>query len=105
MMAITKTTLAKAMVAAAAVAALMFGASGGASLSLANSYHAAPPYAGDCTQRPAGTVCVAYDDGYIRLVRDSVTGWQTHGRIQVAFGTHHDYYHVLHTDLVMTLPH
>jgi hypothetical protein len=63
-----------------------------------------PSYGGDCPHRPAGTTCVAFSDGYIWLVRDSIGGWRDgqpyQGQsVQIAMGAH-DYEHVLGTDLV-----
>jgi serine/threonine protein kinase len=63
-------------------------------------------YAGDCKQRPTGTVCIGFSDNYTWLVADSIAGWsqgsayQGHS-VQIAQGFGCDYYHVLGTDLVM----
>jgi hypothetical protein len=66
-------------------------------------------YTGDCSKRPANSVCVRYEDGYVWLIfSDSITGWEKIGNwqgkiIQVAYGLHADYYHVLGTSLIMTV--
>ena len=61
-------------------------------------------YAGDCKARPAGTVCVRFDDGFVWLVRGGVSGWNTRvegGRtIQVAVTSAGRYEHVLGTRMV-----
>jgi hypothetical protein len=67
-----------------------------------------PSYSGDCTQRPKNSICLSFEDGYIWLIySDSITGWDKIGTyqgriVQVAFGIHADYYHVLGTSLIMT---
>ena len=62
-------------------------------------------YTGDCRQRPAGTACLEYADGYVWLVRDTITGWgSNHGTIQIAYGLSADYAHALGTNMVWTLP-
>jgi hypothetical protein len=65
-----------------------------------------PSYTGDCKQRPAGTVCLGFDDGYIWLVSgESVVGW-AYGepwqgqQVQIVQGVKADYHHVLGTLLV-----
>lgn len=68
-----------------------------------------PSYGGDCENRPSGTVCIGYDDGYIWLVEDSVTGWGMETcngyQIQLAFGSFKgDYYHILNTNYVKFVP-
>jgi len=57
-------------------------------------------YSLDCNARPANTVCVRYDDGYIWLVRDSISAWETHGPVQVAVGLTARYEHKLGTNSV-----
>jgi len=68
------------------------------------SYIERNPYPGDCDARPSGTVCIAYSDGYIWLVSDSVQGWddiQEDGKnVQVAIGNNTRYYHILNPNLV-----
>ncbi len=76
----------------------------------AAGYSSHPSYAGNCQQRLPGTVCIQYDDAYVRPVRDSITGWSSHpdsdkrapGTAQVAHGLHADYSHILGTTLVYT---
>jgi hypothetical protein len=68
-----------------------------------------PSYTGDCTQRPANSICLRYDDGYIWLVYDNaITSWDDAGNwqgytVRVAHGVQADYYHVLGTNLIMTI--
>jgi hypothetical protein len=62
-------------------------------------------YGGDCGQRPAGTTCLKFSDGYVWLVRDGIGGWRNgppyQGRsVEIALGAVHSYEHVLGTDLV-----
>jgi hypothetical protein len=66
-------------------------------------------YAGDCTQRPEGSVCAAFEDGYIWLIYDSVMGWSEGEpwegkRVSIIQGNEADYYHVLDTLLVKRIP-
>jgi hypothetical protein len=66
------------------------------------------PYS-DCANRPAGSVCVKYSDGYIWLVYDSIIGWVDGGswegrNVAVAQGSRADYHHVLGTLLVKEVP-
>lgn len=69
---------------------------------------AQPSSPGDCGQRPAGTTCVADEDGYVLLVRDTIVGWDRfrspRATVQVARGLHADYAHMLGTTLVSTTP-
>ncbi len=71
-------------------------------------YKKQAPYAGDCLMRPAGSVCIKYDDGYIWLVYDSIIGWDEsvwQGKNeQSAIGTSADYYHILGTWLIKRVP-
>ena len=76
-------------------------------LNAPQGYFEQPPYAGDCKQRPANSICLRYEDGYIWLIyNDSIVGsgevgsWEGKS-IRVAFGQHADYYHILDTNLVM----
>ncbi len=67
------------------------------------------PYTGDCKQRPANSICLRYDDGYIWLVNDNaITSWDDAGNwqgyaVRVAHGVQADYYHVLGTNLIMIM--
>ena len=66
-------------------------------------------YAGDCANRPAGSVCLKYTDGFMWLIYDSV---QDHGDgglwqgnpVEIVYGFKADYYHVLNTSLVKVVP-
>jgi len=68
-----------------------------------------PSYTGDCKKRPANSICLRYEDGYIWLVYDNaITGWDDAGNwqgntVRVAYGVQADYYHVLGTSLIMTI--
>ncbi len=74
------------------------------SLSNKNGFVKQNSYAGDCRNRPLGTVCIAYDDGYTWLVRDSVLGWDNTTwqgkKVRIAIGRKANYHHVLDTNLV-----
>jgi hypothetical protein len=64
-----------------------------------------PSYSGDCGNKPAGSVCLAFSDGYVWLVYDAISGWAQHGYwdgrpIRSAIGFWAEYYHVLGTNLV-----
>lgn len=66
-------------------------------------------YTGNCAQRPAGTVCVAFSDGYTYLWNESVTGRSTgdlpDGRdVEIVFGTQNRLSHVLHTTFIAVGP-
>jgi len=71
-------------------------------------YVAQPSYTGSCLERPPGTVCIGFDDGYILLVTDPAVDGPVNvalyqGKIvQAAAGTNGYYYHVLGTNLVGT---
>jgi len=52
-------------------------------------------YQGDCQNRPPGSTCVQYNDGYTCLVFESIYGWDLNGNLQIAHGYNGDYYHVL----------
>ena len=72
-------------------------------------FEAQPPYGGDCRERPPGSVCLSFSDGYIWLINDSVRGWKEAGswegrRVEAAQGGKADYYHVLGTDLIKLVP-
>jgi hypothetical protein len=62
-------------------------------------------YAGNCGQRPAGTVCVSFTDGYLWLVSDSIVKQEDRGSVngktlRVAIGTKAEYQHLLTTNYV-----
>lgn len=57
-------------------------------------------YSLDCASRPACTVCVNYDDGFIWLVRDSIRSWESAGAVQTAIGLVARYQHVSGTNFV-----
>jgi hypothetical protein len=67
-----------------------------------------PSYTGDCMARPAGSICLGFDDGYIWFLspfNDGVQAWGEAGfwrdkKIQVVFGQNADYHHILGTNLV-----
>jgi len=66
-------------------------------------------YAGDCSKRPEGSVCISYEDGYVWLVNDAIIGWRGGGTLQgkkivVARGRRADYHHILGTQLVKKMP-
>jgi hypothetical protein len=69
-----------------------------------------PSYPGDCGRRPAGTVCMAYTDGYIWLVEDVVISIERrqdcNGHVLAirdgASGT--QYHHILFTNFVKEVP-
>ena len=71
------------------------------------NYLSQPSYSGNCRQRPQGSVCLGFGDGYIWLVYDSITGRGTKSdagqQVEVAFGGRADYYHVPGTTLVRTV--
>lgn len=54
----------------------------------------------DCESRPDCTVCVRYDDGFVWLVRDSISGWETADGVQTAVGLTARYEHILGTNSV-----
>ncbi|GAG84149.1 unnamed protein product, partial [marine sediment metagenome] len=61
-----------------------------------------------CENRPPGTVCLKFDDGYIWIIRGSVLGWEdrtVNGKtVQVAIGTGGmEYEYMLDTDWVREL--
>lgn len=68
-------------------------------------YQEQSSYTGDCRNRPQGSVCIGYDDGYIWLVKDTVTGWEERGtwegkKIVTVLGYNADYSHILGTNFV-----
>ena len=65
-------------------------------------------YTGDCKTRPSGSVCIKFNDGFIWLIYDSISGWKDGdwlGKpVQIAQGFYHcDYYHVLNTTLIKSV--
>ena len=67
-----------------------------------------PSYTGSClaTERPPGSICLGFSDGYRWLIYYPVTGWRTDSpyngyTVRVAIGLKAEYQHVLMTDLVM----
>jgi hypothetical protein len=77
------------------------------------SYIQQASYTGDCLNRPADSVCLGYQDGFIWFIQpfnDSIKGWGLADPyqgypVQVAYGQNADYYHVLYADLVMIVAH
>lgn len=69
-----------------------------------NEWREQASYARSCSGRPAGTVCVTYDDKYVWLVRDAIIRWEKRnegvGTIQTAIGSSSRYEHVLGTNSV-----
>jgi len=64
-----------------------------------------PPYDGDCTKKPFGTVCVSFADGYTWLIRAGVMGSRKYTSegytVTVVIGSDgYDYHHVHGTKLV-----
>ena len=61
-------------------------------------------YKGNCQARPGGTVCAAYDDGFVWLIRGGISGWEKqveNGKtVQTAIATTGKYEHVLGTNNV-----
>jgi hypothetical protein len=67
------------------------------------------PYTGSCTARPSGSICLQFEDGYVWLVYDSISGWGDAGfwqgkRIRAGHGFKADYHHVLGTSLIKEVP-
>jgi|GEM_PF-1512351 len=72
-----------------------------------DGYICQPSYSGDCANRPSGTYCMVYSDGYIWAIPDAPARgvWDKAGswngqRVEVIHGKKADYYHVLRTSLV-----
>jgi uncharacterized protein YjbI with pentapeptide repeats len=72
-----------------------------------DGYMCQPSYFGDCANRPSGTYCMVYSDGYIWAIPDAPARgvWDKAGswngkRVEVIHGKKADYYHVLGTSLV-----
>jgi len=63
-----------------------------------------PSYTGNCLERPEGTVCLGFDDGYLWLVSDAIHGWGVEScggsTVRVAYGYEGTYRHILGTNLV-----
>ena len=73
---------------------------GDPTLRRSNDWWEQESYSLDCKSRPAGTVCVRYDDGYIWLVRDSIRSWERRGAVQIAVGIAARYEHIISTSSV-----
>jgi hypothetical protein len=73
---------------------------GDPTLRRSNDWWEQKSYSLDCESRPAQTVCVKYEDGYIWLVRDSISGWEKAGAVQTAVGITARYEHILGTNSV-----
>jgi hypothetical protein len=65
-----------------------------------NEWREQEPYPFDCNSRPAGTICVRYDDGYVWLVSDAISGWERQNAIQTAIGSGARYEHIIGTNYV-----
>ena len=63
-----------------------------------------PSYPGNCQARPPGTVCATYDDKYIWLIDEPVTGWTKNQNIQGAIGSKNIFLHILNTKQVKKVP-
>jgi hypothetical protein len=63
-----------------------------------------PSFTGNCDTRPPGTVCLRFQDGYVWLIDEAVTGGTKTQDIQSAFGTQHIFLHILNTKLVKKVP-
>lgn len=67
-------------------------------------------YQGDCGQRPEGSICLQFGDGYTWLIYDSIIGSretkETHqgNPVQIRIGAAAEYHHVLGTNLVKEIP-
>jgi hypothetical protein len=78
------------------------------SVSAPEGYKVQASYNGNCANRPAGTVCLAFSDGYVWLVSDSIQSQADRGSwegktIRVATGAKAFYFHVLGTSFVREL--
>jgi hypothetical protein len=73
---------------------------GDPTLRRSNDWWEQESYSLDCRSRPVGTVCVRYDDGYIWLVRDSISSWERRGVVQTAIGLAARYEHIIGTSFV-----
>ena len=62
-------------------------------------------HSGDCSNRPSGTTCLGYSDGYIWLVKDSGFPQHTNNGVFETFvsGSGCSYIHQLDTDYVIPL--
>jgi hypothetical protein len=72
------------------------------SVSAPEGYKVQASYTGNCANRPSGTVCLAFSDGYVWLVSDSIQSQADRGdwegkTIRVATGAKAFYFHVLGT--------
>jgi hypothetical protein len=62
-------------------------------------------YSGDCSKRPAGTVCLNFTDAYVWLVADKIVKHEDRGTVagynlRVVVGEKAEYHHLLHTKYV-----
>ncbi len=62
-------------------------------------------YSGDCSKRPAGTLCLNFTDAYVWLVSDKVLKHEDRGTVaghnlRVVVGEKAEYHHLLHTKYV-----
>ena len=73
---------------------------GDPTLRRSNDWWEQKSYSLDCGSRPEQTVCVSYDDGYIWLVRDSISSWEKAGPVQTAVGIAARYEHIIGTNSV-----
>jgi len=73
---------------------------GDPTLRRSNDWWEQEPYSLDYTSRPADTVCVRYDDGFLWLVKDSIRGWERDGAVQTAVGLVARYEHIIGTRFV-----
>lgn len=71
---------------------------------VSNDWRQQESYPLDCAERPPGTVCLRYSDGYSWLVNDVIHDWVTRtediGTIVSAIGERATYEHVIGTNLV-----
>ena len=69
-----------------------------------NEWRQQESYSLNCAERPLGTVCLLYADGYAWLVNDVIRDWVTRtediGTIVSAIGERATYEHVIGTNLV-----
>jgi len=68
-----------------------------------------PTYTGDCNNRPTGSICIKYSDGYTWLVYDSLINWTDGGfwsgkKIEVANCYQAEYLHAIGTSFVKKVP-
>ena len=66
-------------------------------------------YTESCLERPLGTTCLKYQDNFVWLISDTIQDWVYAGSwdnhaIYYGQGDHADYYHILETKYVKTVP-